>query len=528
MIEHPMPTKTDLLEEPIDRAARVVALRLLDQATKARHRLGDASDAEALHDFRVATRRLRSWLRAFEPWLRGSFPKKARRGLKKAAQLTGDSRDAEVHLEWLREQRAALSVRQRRGLAWLSEQIECEKKKNDHTVATKSAHAFDRARQTLARKLPEYRSHVEDVKESFRRQFGVVMAQLLREHAAALADCLTRIGGFEDEHTVHATRIAGKRLRYLLEPIAEQVEGGAALVSDLSKLQDTFGSWHDVHVFSNTIVRASESAAAEEGRNVSEAVVEGEDARRALRSDRQHQIRLGLLALASRLHERGQEAYAEAKATWLDAGPSLVERVEQAAGSLMTHLTRGTEIERKYLLNELPILPDDATVVEIEQGYLPGTAVLERLRRVRSIDGATFRHVRTVKLGEGVVRTEIEEEMSVELFARMWPLTEGRRLHKRRYAARSGRHTWEVDEFLDRNLVLAEVELSDPNEAIVLPDWLASVMVRDVTEEREYSNASLASSDESSSVQRNEEPVEEIERRPGRHRTAGAGPVLTA
>lgn len=510
-----MQISPELLQQPVERAARVVALRLLENATKARGRLGDATDADALHDFRVAARRLRSWLRALEPWLEDSLPKKAKRRLKKAAQLTGDSRDAEVHLEWLGEQRAALNARQRRGLAWLIEQIEAEKKQSDHTVATKSARCFDRSRETLSRKLPVYRAHVDDKDGSWHRQFGVVMAQLLREQAAALADRLTRIAAFEDEKAVHEARIAGKRLRYLLEPIADHVEGGPALVSDLSKLQDTFGGWHDVHVFSNTIVRASESAAAEEGRSVSEAVVEGEDARRALRTDRQHQIRLGLLALAGRLHERGQETYAEANDKWLGAGPSLVERVESAAESLLSRAARGKEIERKYLLNELPALPDDTTVVEIEQGYVPGTDVRERLRRVRSLDGTTIRHVRTVKLGEGVVRTEVEEEISAELFARMWPLTRDRRLQKRRYATRSGRHTWEVDEFLDRELVLAEVELSDPNEAIVIPEWLATVMVRDVTDEREYSNSSLASANRSGTEQAEEKRDQRGERGAG-------------
>ena len=511
-----MHIKPDILEQPVERAARVVALRLLDNATKTRARLDDASDADALHDFRVAVRRLRSWLRALEPWLEKSLSEKAKRRLKKAAQLTGDSRDAEVHLLWLGEQRASLNVRQRRGLVWLTEQIESEKKESDHIVATKSAQCFDRARETLSRRLPVYRSYVEDAKESSRRQFGAVMARLLRDHVADLANCLTRIGGFEEETAVHEARIAVKRLRYLFEPIAEHVDGGLALVSDLSKVQDTFGNWHDVHVFSNTIVRASENAAAEEGRNVSEAVVEGESAQRAIRTDRQHQIRLGLLALAARLHERGQEAFVEAREKWLGAGPAFVERVEVAAQSLISRVTHGKEIERKYLLSELPTLPDDSTVVEIEQGYAPGKNVQERLRHVRSIDGTTIRHVRTVKLGKGLVRTEIEEEISPDVFARMWPITEGRRLRKRRYATRSGRHTWEVDEFLDRALVLAEVELSDPNEAIVLPEWLASVLVRDVTDEREYSNSVLASGNRSSSKEPEEELDEEREGSAGR------------
>ena len=489
-----MRTSPELLEQPVERAARVVALILLENAQKARQRIDDPSDADALHDFRVAIRRLRSWLRALGPWLEGSVPKKAFRRLEKAARLTGDSRDAEVHLTWLEAQRTALSVRQRRGLTWLVEQIEAEKKDSDHVVTTKGARAFDRARDTFARKLPGYRAHV-DTEEATRRRFGSVIAELVRDHVATLAERLTRVETFEDEKGAHSARIAGKRLRYLLEPVAEHIAGASELVSDLSKMQDTFGNWHDVHVFSNAIVRASERAAAAEGRNVSEAVVDGEDARRALRTDRQHQIRLGLLALASRLHERGQEAFAEAKEKWLDAGETFVARFASVTQALIASTSRGTEIERKYLLRELPILPDDATVVDIEQGYIPGTEVFERLRRVRSADGGVIRHARTVKLGSGLVRTEIEEEISPELFAQMWPLTEGKRIRKRRYAARGERHTWEIDEFLDRELVLAEVELSTADEEAALPAWLEAVVVRDVTGEREYQNATLASGD---------------------------------
>lgn len=494
-----MHTTPEILEQPVERAARVVALILLENATKARQRLEDATDADALHDFRVAVRRLRSWLRALGPWLEDSIPKKAFSRLEKAARLTGDSRDAEVHLTWLGAQRGALSVRQRRGLTWLVEQIEQDKKESDHVVMTKGARAFDRARDAFARKLPIYRAHVEGGSQ---RTFGGVVAELLRDHAASLAERLTRVESFDDEKGAHAARIAGKRLRYLLEPIAEHVEGASELVADLSKLQDTFGDWHDVHVFSNAIVRASESAAAAEGRRVSEAVVEGADARHALRTDRQHQIRLGLLALASRLHERGQEAFAEAKTKWLGAGATFVARVESVRDALVERSSRGKEIERKYLLRELPTLPDDATVVEIDQGYLPGTQVRERLRRVRAPGGDTLRHVRTMKIGEGLVRSEFEEEISAELFARMWPLTEGRRLRKRRYVARGERHSWEIDEFLDRDLVLAEVELRSVDEEVALPEWLTEVLERDVTGDRAYDNSMLASGDGGASQER--------------------------
>jgi CHAD domain-containing protein/CYTH domain-containing protein len=496
----------ELFNEPVERAARIVALELLDKATSARKRLDDESDADAVHDFRVAVRRLRSWLRGLGPWLEDSTPKKAIRPLRKAARRTGEVRDAEVHLEWLHAQRAALSVRQRRGLNWLVEQISTAKERGDQIVATKATRAFDRANAALSRKLPSYRAHLETDADESGRRFATVMAGLLRDHVATLARRLGRVDAFEDEQGAHAARIAGKRLRYLLEPVAEHVEGGSELVDDLAKLQDTLGDWHDVHVFSAAIVEASESAAASEARRVSRAVVDGEDMTDALRAGGGRSVRLGLLALAGRLHERGHEAYEEAKDKWLGAGPSFIDRVDAVAKSLSARAGRSTEIERKYLLRELPVVPNDVAAREIDQGYVPGKLVHERLRRVRS-GAAEPRYYRTIKLGQGVVRTEIEDEVPADIFNRMWPLTAGRRIRKRRYAVADGSHTWEIDEFLDRDLVLAEVELTTADETASPPEWLVPVIVRDVTGEPEYENATLASGDRSVA----EEPEKELD-----------------
>ncbi len=74
----------------------------------------------------------------------------------------------------------------------------------------------------------------------------------------------------------------------------------------------------------------------------------------------------------------------------------------------------------------------------------------------------------------------------------MCPLTAGRRVTKRRYRVREGALTWEIDEFTDRDLVLAEVELRDPEAEPEIPDWLRPVLDREVTGEPEYVNANLA------------------------------------
>ena len=61
------------------------------------------------------------------------------------------------------------------------------------------------------------------------------------------------------------------------------------------------------------------------------------------------------------------------------------------------------EIERKYVLDTMPALPDGARRVEIEQGYVRGDGAPERLRRSKRADGSVV-CTHTVKEGRGLVR----------------------------------------------------------------------------------------------------------------------------
>ena len=149
------------------------------------------------------------------------------------------------------------------------------------------------------------------------------------------------------------------------------------------------------------------------------------------------------------------------------------------------------EIERKYLLSALPRLPHAIHTYDIDQGYIPGAKLMERLRRQRDENGDT-RYFRTVKLGSGVQRMELEDETDQRVFEHLWQLTEGRRLTKRRHVVPNGKDMWEIDEFTDRPLLLAELELDRADAPVRIPTWLEPVLVREVTDEPEYSNRSLA------------------------------------
>ena len=65
-------------------------------------------------------------------------------------------------------------------------------------------------------------------------------------------------------------------------------------------------------------------------------------------------------------------------------------------------------------------------------------------------------------------------------------------MQKRRYTVASGRHEWEIDEFLDRPLVLAELELEHAQQPVNPPLWLVPLIEREVTDDPEYSNYALA------------------------------------
>ncbi len=158
----------------------------------------------------------------------------------------------------------------------------------------------------------------------------------------------------------------------------------------------------------------------------------------------------------------------------------------------------GLEIERVYLLSRLPALPADALVYRLEQGYLPDPTATDaegqlegRLRRTIKPDGSVI-YTHTIKRGTGLVRQETERTISQEEFDKFWPQTEGRRLTKTRYFITVDTQLWAVDDFDDLDVVMAEAELPTPETNVTLPDWLAAVLVREVTEEPEYRSYSLA------------------------------------
>jgi len=146
------------------------------------------------------------------------------------------------------------------------------------------------------------------------------------------------------------------------------------------------------------------------------------------------------------------------------------------------------EIERKFLLKQLPPLFDQMKSAPIEQGYLAIEPHGNQVRLRKKGETVSL----TVKRGDGLVRAEHEIELTPEQCAALWPLTAGRRLTKQRYETPYAGRIIEIDVYGGKNsgLVVAEVEFDSAQaaHAFVPPDWFA----QDVSERPEYSNRNLA------------------------------------
>lgn len=130
---------------------------------------------------------------------------------------------------------------------------------------------------------------------------------------------------------------------------------------------------------------------------------------------------------------------------------------------------------------------DAFKATRITQGYL--SSVPGRTVRVRVKGDKGFITIKGIGNASGASRFEWEKEIPVEDVKALLEICEPGVIDKTRYLVKAGEHTYEVDEFYGDNegLTVAEVELSDENEAFDKPSWLGE----EVTGDAKYYNSML-------------------------------------
>lgn len=206
-----------------------LARKLLDLLTPA----FIEGDVEAIHDARVATRRLTAALRLFEPALTPKRYDSMRRTLRRLRRRLGELRDLDVMSEHL-------------------EGLKAGGGKFVPAVEWTGARLKQQRTQTAARTAKD--TDVEDFQDRLGDWWAVreeIARQCAQEHPllkASLSAQMEDFGGRAGDRSgdPHELRIAGKQLRYTIEMAKESgLKVPRRVPAAFKAMQDALGLWHD-------------------------------------------------------------------------------------------------------------------------------------------------------------------------------------------------------------------------------------------------------------------------------------------
>lgn len=210
---------------------------------------------EALHDFRVNVRRLRTLLNTFPDVV--VLDKRDRRRLRALAHCTNDARDLEVAAQLLISHALHVDPPQRRMFAGHARRYREQAQRQASNLRAELPSIWTSVR----RRLPGREQSMRAVQwRAYARETACHVTRLLRE----LVRTLRKVKCASDLDVMHRARIVAKKARYLLEPFSSAVPGIDAARKELVKLQDTLGYIHDNALLAERIkseaVRAAQAS----------------------------------------------------------------------------------------------------------------------------------------------------------------------------------------------------------------------------------------------------------------------------
>jgi len=247
--------------------ARVSALAIkhLDRCVSLEPKVLRGDHPDAIHDLRVATRRLQQVLDLVDPPPHSGEIRKLYRGLKRCRSSLSEIRNYDVLLE--RVDAALSRKRTARREAWeaignyLRELRSARLEKSLRKLAKTNLSAIY---VRLKEYLPSHGEFAHAAASAGRNgagpgltseQFYERISEALRTVWAALEREVAISRHEHDAVDLHRTRIAAKRARYLIEVIhAFDVAGSKEALIWLRSLQTQLGDWHDLVVFEEAVI----------------------------------------------------------------------------------------------------------------------------------------------------------------------------------------------------------------------------------------------------------------------------------
>lgn len=260
----------ELLGQPAPLAARTLArlhlLRVLEEAARLEIRAGEPKpraiadfapdaeeDPEAVHDFRVALRRLRSWLQAFRPFLDDTVTRRSEQRLRRLSRVAGEARDLQVQRASLHEMARAANSAAAVDARRIERRIAKDEARARRELTRKVVEQLSLTGATLAAQLQYGKLKAGGTDPATEPTMAVAMARLLMVRLEEVEMSLNRLKHAGQVKPAHKARIAIKRLRYLLEAFGGSSRLAATAVLRLTEAQDEFGRLHDAQILSQRI-----------------------------------------------------------------------------------------------------------------------------------------------------------------------------------------------------------------------------------------------------------------------------------
>ena len=259
-------------------ALKLMVRRQYDQllAHDAGVRLG--TDPEDLHQFRVATRRLRAVLRAAAPLLVPEWADRLRAELRWLGGALGPLRDLDVLLAYLRRESETLEPKERVALVRLFGWFDDERENA-------------RAEVLKALESPRYLELLDSLEAAAETPHlvdsTISLETIWRDEHRRLRRAMRSLGDEPGDDELHETRIRAKRARYAAE-LAEPLVGAPATryVAAAKRVQDALGEHQDAAVAGEQVRRLVSRSRAPDAHFAAGRLVERqENRRRAARAE---------------------------------------------------------------------------------------------------------------------------------------------------------------------------------------------------------------------------------------------------
>ena len=211
------------------------------------------SDPEAIHQARVATRRLRSDLKTLEPLLEGSAAARVRDELHWIGGLLGSVRDADVLIEGVEEAGRTLRLGPDE-MSTIGIELERDRRRSHRElVAALASRRYTALVQDLieAAETPPLADGVDGERRARPR-----MENLVDKNWRRVSRAVKRLESEPDDAALHEIRKRAKRGRYAAELAAAATgEGGRAdrLADRLADVQDVLGELQDAVVANESL-----------------------------------------------------------------------------------------------------------------------------------------------------------------------------------------------------------------------------------------------------------------------------------